>query len=375
MVSVIIPIYNGAVRIERVLSILKKSSFVSEVIIIDSGSTDDSVKIAAAYGAVVIETEKNSFNHGGSRTLAGKKACGDILVYMAQDAVPVNEHSIAKLVRPLLEDKEVGAVYGRQLPHNDATPFATHLRYFNYPSTSVVKSLKDKVTLRIKTPFMSNSFAAYKKSALEEIGWFKEKIIMAEDVFVGAKLLMARHKIAYAADALVYHSHNYTVFEEFKRYFDIGVFHRMECWLLDEFGKAEGEGLRYFKSELKYLQKNRQFHLIPESILRIGLKFVAYKLGYNHKWLPEWFIKKCSMHTNFWGGTAEGRGGRPIIATATRRTELKKAASIGGVTMVPEDAAALACAIESRSRTRRDGRNSAKRRASTRSRTAVRNGY
>jgi len=44
---------------------------------------------------------------------------------------------------------------------------------------------------------------------LEEIGWFREKLIMGEDTFAGARMLLAGYKIAYVADAQVYHSHNY----------------------------------------------------------------------------------------------------------------------------------------------------------------------
>ncbi len=300
MVSVIIPIYNGAEHIESNLSILGKSPVVNEIIVIDAGSTDNSIKIAESYGAVIVTTEKHSFDHGKSRTLGGKKASGDILVYMTQDAVPVNKHAIENLVKPLLENKEIGGSYGRQLPHHDATPFAAHLRAFNYPPRSSIKSLNDKETLGIKAPSISNSFAAYKKNALEKVEWFKEGIIMAEDFCAGAKLLMAGYEIAYSAEALVYHSHNYTAFEEFERYFDTGVFHRMESWILDEFGKAEREGLRYIKSELQYLSRSRRVHLIPESIWRIGLKYAGYKLGNNFELLPRWLIKKLSMHADFW---------------------------------------------------------------------------
>ena len=111
---------------------------------------------------------------------------------------------------------------------------------------------------------------------------------------------MAGYKIAYVADALVYHSHNYTAFEEFKRYFDIGVFHRMENWLLKEFGSAECEGLRYLKSELQYLIINRLVYLIPESFFRIGLKYLGYKTGNIYRMLPKWLVRKQSRQVHFW---------------------------------------------------------------------------
>ncbi len=305
MISVIIPTYNGAGQVEKLFSILKKSPVVNEIIIIDSGSTDASTKIANSYGVEVIETRKLSFDHGRNRTIAGKKAGGDILVYMTQDSFPVNEHSIESLTKPLVENNNIVASYGRQLPHHGVTPFGAHLRAFNYPPESKIKSLKDKETLGINALFISNTFAAYKRSALETIGWFKDGTIMAEDSYAGAKLLLAGHKIAYVAEALVYHSHNYTAFEEFERYFDIGVFHKMERWILEEFGKAEGEGLRYLKSELRYLSRSRRGYLIPESILRIGLKYLGYKLGNNYELSPKWLIRKLSMHADFWNKQVE----------------------------------------------------------------------
>ena len=199
-------------------------------------------------------------------------------------------------------ENEKSALYGRQLPFNDAR----HCRpSFLQLSPSRELNVEDKKSLGIKAPFMSNSFAAYKRSALEKVGWFagrgpcgfKKRIIMGEDTCAGAKLLMAGYKIAYVADALVYHFHNYTAFEEFKRYFDIGVFHRLENWLLKEFGSAEGEGLRYLKSELQYLIINRLVYLIPESFFRIGLKYLGYKTGNIYRMLPNGFRKLVAKST------------------------------------------------------------------------------
>ncbi len=68
------------------------------------------------------------------------------------------------------------------------------------------------------------------------------------------------------------------MWQEFKRYFDIGVFHKCENWILEEFGKPKGEGIRYIKSELRFLLDNCVYHLLPESFIRNILKFIGYKL-------------------------------------------------------------------------------------------------
>lgn len=297
MVSVIIPTYKGRGQIERLLPILKKSPDVNEIILISSSSSDS--EVASSLGVKIIEIKEHSFEHGNTRTLGGISANGNIIVYLTQDALPVNENSIKNLIKPLLDNEEVVATYGRQLPYPDASPFAAHLRMFNYPPESSIKSLRDKETFGIKAMFMSNSFAAYKKSALEKVGWFKKGIIMGEDTYVVAKLLLADYKIAYVSDAIVYHSHNYSAFQEFKRYFDIGVFHAGEKWILEQFGRVEGEGMRYVRSELKYLWKENPL-LIPSAILRTILKLIAYKLGTIEQYIPIWLKRRLSMHRRFW---------------------------------------------------------------------------
>ena len=245
---------------------------------------------------------RNEFDHGATRTFAGKRAHGDILIYMTQDTLLTDEHSIKNLVRPFYLYADMGATYGRQLPYLNASPFGAHLRYFNYPPHSYITAIGDKEKYSIKTAFLSNSFAAYRKKALEEVDWFKENIILGEDTYAGAKLLLSGHKLAYVAEATVYHSHNYSLGMEFKRYFDIGVFHKTEHWILTKFGKATGAGFKYIASELAYLLRYKQYHLIPQSFLRSGLKFAGYVFGKNYDKLPTNIIKRLSMHGSWWNG-------------------------------------------------------------------------
>ncbi|MEO1783966.1 glycosyltransferase family 2 protein [Thermodesulfobium sp. 4217-1] len=303
MLSVIIPTYNAEKYIERLfqslIENLKKSDEKSEIILIDSSSSDDTVKLAEKFGAMVYTVPKEEFDHGGTRSYAAKIAAGDILIFFTQDALLFDELSISNLTSHF-QYRDVGAVYGRQICYENTNPFGRHLRLFNYPEEFLVKEYKDKSKYGIKTAFMSNSFCAYRKTALDKIGYFKERLIMGEDTYAGALLLKAGYKIVYEPKAIVFHSHNYTVFEEFRRYFDIGVFHNSERWLLEEFGSAQGEGKRYIKSELNFLIKNGLYKSLPEYILRNLLKYTGYKLGMSYKILPKFLIKKFSMHKSWW---------------------------------------------------------------------------
>ena len=87
--------------------------------------------------------------------------------------------------------------------------------------------------------------------------------------------------------------------QEFQRYFDIGVFHARESWLLESFGKPEGEGGRFVRSELRYLGRHAPW-LIPSALLRTILKYSGYRLGRMEQRLPLWLKRRCSMHKGFW---------------------------------------------------------------------------
>jgi rhamnosyltransferase len=299
MTSVVIPTLNAGRQLRKLLMALQAQTIPCEIIIIDSASSDDTRPIAEHFGVRIIGIRREEFEHGRSRTVAAEMSKGDIVVYLTQDALPIDEHALERLIKPLADEK-VGAAFGRQVPTAESTAFGAHLRLFNYPEQSAVRSLSDKHRYGVKTPFLSNSFAAYKKKTLTEIGGFQENLIMGEDICAGARLLLAGYKIAYVSDAVVLHSHNYTVFQEFRRYFDIGVFHRNERWILTQFGGAGGEGLRYIKSEIVYLMKRGKHGLLPEFLLRNGLKFTAYHLGGHYKKMPLRLIKRMSMHKDWW---------------------------------------------------------------------------
>ncbi len=302
VISIIIPTYNASWYIKQQLNALLGQNLKHyEIFIVDSSSSDHTVATAKACKIRVTVIRKSEFDHGGTRTLAGKQTDGEILVYLTQDAIPLGENAVDDLVRPLREDEKVGAAYGRQIPHQNATPFAAHLRAFNYPTQSYVRNLSDKATFGLKTAFCSNSFAAYKRSALENVGWFKEKLIFGEDIHTCARMLGMGYKVAYVAEAAVSHSHNYSLCAEMKRYFDTGVFHKTENWLLEEFGGPEKEGVKYMLSEMRFLLTNRLPHLIPQSILRGILKFAGYKLGYHYDKLPDAVTRRLSLHRRWVG--------------------------------------------------------------------------
>lgn len=298
-VGLCIPTRNpGAFANQQASSIARQSLQPDVVLVIDSSSTDGSLDAYRNIGARVDTIDAATFNHGGTRQKGAELLDAEVIVFLTQDAILATPDSLQKLVASF-DDLSVGAAYGRQLARTGAGPIEVHARLFNYPAQGRTKSLEDKKALGIKTVFASNSFAAYRRADLMQIGGFPSKLIMGEDSYVVAKMLLAGKKIGYCAEATVFHSHDYSFAEEFRRYFDTGVFHARESWIRENFGYPQGEGVRYVKSELRYLAKENPF-LIPSALVRNGLKLGAFKLGLLEARLPTFIKRRISMMRSYW---------------------------------------------------------------------------
>ncbi|RMX03535.1 glycosyltransferase family 2 protein [Corticibacter populi] len=311
--TLIIPTRNAEPYLDALLAALElQTRQPDHVLVVDSSSSDATVPRLRAWGADVRVIDASRFNHGGTRRWASEQTDADALIYMTQDAVPADPHSFAHLLAELDGAPDIGAAYGRQLPHAGADLLAVHARAFNYPAQSQTKRLSDAPRLGIKTCFSSDAFCAYRHAAMDAVGGFPADVIGSEDAYLAARLLMAGYAVRYAASACVYHSHDYTLLQEFKRYFDIGVFYGREGWIRDAFGAAGGEGRRYVISELEMLKNSHQLHRLPEALLRSGLKLVGYRLGHMEKWLPASLKPHISMFGNYWR--------RPAVAGSDQRT-------------------------------------------------------
>jgi rhamnosyltransferase len=324
-VSLIVPTYNaGHAWADFILALhsqtlsLEDESGVKctvsiDVTIIDSSSTDDTAVLSRAAGFEVLVIDKQSFDHGGTRQFAFehilKKSKLDLIdlayqwvVFMTQDAILSDPSSLAQLLSGF-KNEQVGACYGRQLPHPAASLLSAHARRFNYPEVSSLKSMADKETLGIKTAFCSNSFAAYRVDVLAQIGGFPKRVILGEDMWVAAKMLHEGYSVAYVSEACVYHSHNYTYLEDFRRYFDTGVFHAEESWILKTFGVPTGEGKRYVLSELGLLKNQpwmQRVQLLFEISIRTSLKLLGYHLGKQHAHIPMLLKRRMGLFKAYW---------------------------------------------------------------------------
>lgn len=300
--SVLIPTLNGLKYLKKNIEILKtiNAKNHTEVIVIDSESTDGTVTFLEENNIRVIKALRRDFNHGSTRNILANESKGSYLVFLTQDAILTSEDSIYKLVEPMENNKEIAVTYGRQLPIEGAKFPGSFARDFNYPNYSQVKSLDDKSKYGIKTVFCSNSYAAYRKTDFVNVGGFPHHVILAEDTYTTAKIVLSGKRVAYVADACVYHSHDYTILQEFKRYFDIGVFYGRESWITENFNQAEGEGLKFLIANAKYIFKKGKYLYLLDLFLRNFAKLSAYRLGKMEQKIPQRIKFKISMHNYYW---------------------------------------------------------------------------
>ena len=135
------------------------------------------------------------------------------------------------------------------MPRPGADALESYVRLFNYPGRSEIRSFEDRKKYGFRTCFFSNSYAAYRVRALKEAGGFPSGLILGEDVGASANMLLDGWKLAYVADACVFHSHGYTAGAYFRRSFDIGVQHTQMRDKIRQFGGPEGMGVRYVLAE------------------------------------------------------------------------------------------------------------------------------
>lgn len=264
-ISVIIPTLNAEHEIEALLIALERQSIrPNEILVVDSASEDKTIELVQKHKIVrLLEIDRQDFNHGTTRDMALNESSGDFVCFLTQDAVPVSDDYLKRLVAPMVEDSNIALVSGRQLPKANARRFEQLVRDFNYPDTPSVRSKGDLEKFGIKTFFASDTCSAYRRTAYLECGGF-DHVNTNEDMLMAAKFIASGMKVAYEPRAEVYHSHNLTPSQQFARNRAVGFF--LETHADDLMQASEiGEGGRLVKA-------------VSSQLLREGnlVEFVAF---------------------------------------------------------------------------------------------------
>jgi rhamnosyltransferase len=308
LISVLIPVRNGGDELVRCLEAIAAQRIDAEfeVLVIDSGSTDGTAQRARDHGARVHEIPAAEFHHGRTRNLAVGMARGDILVWTTHDAYPDDERWLDRLTAPLREQEPgVGGVYGRQIAHHDATPPERYFLDFLYGPDARVQRAGSVEELTMETTLFSNANSAMPRELLERFP-FAGDVLIAEDQDWSRRVLLEGYAIVYEPLAAVRHSHPYTMFTAFRRFFESGVA-GSRTFLA---GGASAQrtlrrkGVDYARGELRWLVRSGHARWIPYTAVYEGLKFVGIQLGARHERLPLWLKKRWTRYPQWFTESA-----------------------------------------------------------------------
>jgi glycosyltransferase involved in cell wall biosynthesis len=225
-VSVIMRSKNSDWVIDRALAALFSQTFTDfELTVVDSGSTDRTLEIVRKYPCRLIQIEAKSYFPGAVLNSAIENTSGELIVFQNSDAVPLCQDSLAQLVAAFDEEK-VQAAFGRQVPRPEALPWVRRDYAASFP---------DHAT---SPPWMTLSlpFAAMRRSIWREHPFYTDAWA-SEDTEWGHWARQNGHLVHYVPEAVVMHSHNYTLRQLYGRRFVEGEADAFIYGGGDSFGK------------------------------------------------------------------------------------------------------------------------------------------
>ena len=359
----LIPTKNGEQYLEECLKMVfaQKTNFAYEVIIVDSESKDKTLRIIEKFqkqypghsegetrkilstpmrsfakvypefnrraqddkegrnrhkNSVVLQLKlyqipAEKFNHGTTRNLLASKARGEYLVYICQDVIPTNENWLANMIKPFEKDPEIAGVFGRQSPRKDCDPFqrksldefmdsfGKELTVYQLKSDDKEKEFEaNKHVLS----FFSSANSAIRRSVWEKIP-YRHVVALGEDQFWAKDILFAGYKKAYQPSANVYHSHNFGIWGQFKRWFDEFYHHKMvQNYVgVSSVWKILPLALRLWINDVRYIKSRKEYNFFQKIYWIIWIffmdltRFFSEYLGARCAKLPKWMQRRFSM--------------------------------------------------------------------------------
>ncbi len=229
--SVVIPTKNPGPIFRQVLAAVcsQETPFDYDVLVVDSGSTDGSVEFVREFAdprVRLLQIKPTEFGHGKTRNLAVANTTGEYAAVITHDALPADAHWLRAMVQTAESDPRIAGVFGRHIAYPSASPYTRRdlEGHFNNFSGEPVVSLDDRerydrdVSYRQRLHFFSDNNALLRRSVWQTHPY--PDVDFAEDQIWAKEIIEAGWKKAYCADGVVYHSHDYALFEKLQRSFD-----------------------------------------------------------------------------------------------------------------------------------------------------------
>lgn len=275
-ISIIVPIYNGEIYIKKLVGKLKeqKGDFFIELIALVSFSKDKSLEISKELFDKVLEVKK--FNHAKTRHEGALIADGDILVFITQDIFPYDNNWLRELVNFLNED--IIASFSKQVAYEDHSETEKIIRRFNYPDENRICNKQNEKVNGRKNIFYSDASSAILKTEFFKLGGYDFLTPTSEDVYLASKIIKSGKSFIYTAKSKIWHSHQLSLKDSYKRYRDIGKFEKLFEKEID-FSKTENEGKKLLMYLIKELIKKRKIKELLYLPFDIGARWMGYKIG------------------------------------------------------------------------------------------------
>lgn len=297
-VSVVIPVWNAESHLPDLLPCLldQRGVVVSEILLLDSMSTDRTASIASSHDRVRVLPEPD-FSHGGTRNRGIGMAREELVLLMTQDALPDHDSCFAELVAALNEDSAAYA-FARQIPYPGTNPMECYYLAQKFPKGG--KTVYHSGGEPVRSPeesFSSNVCAILKKSVWQNHP-FREDLMMGEDQEVSCRLQEAGYSVIYAGNAVVRHSHNYPLMSLFRRYFD-SVVALTQIFPDRNLNSNAASGVSFLKGEMLFLLRHHPLWLLYTPFY-LGAKTLATLLAHRAESLPSSLRTWCSMNRGYW---------------------------------------------------------------------------
>jgi rhamnosyltransferase len=270
-----------------------------EVIIVDSGSTDGTIQFIREHRNVtLIEIAPADFGHGRTRNLAIANAQGVFCALLTHDAIPVDRNWLANLVAAVEQDDRIAGAFGPHLAYPEHSIFTKRDLERHFQGFDQLPSVLDR---EIDPPRYTNDqgwrqvlhYYSDNNSCLRRSVWQKipyPDVDFAEDQIWAARIIEAGWKKAYARSAVVFHSHEYLIFERLQRAFDEALaFRQLFGYRLGgRLGWAIGSAVALSFSDWRWgRSQNVPVGQIMRRILEDFALVTGHSLGAYGEWLPE----------------------------------------------------------------------------------------
>src|SRR3990172_1320893 len=221
-ISVIIPTKDAGVDFEFLLKMYKTQKGIKEIeiVIVDSGSTDNTLEIAKANHAKIVTILPSEFSHSSARNLGAENATGDYFLFTVQDALPPTDTWLYELMT-VLRNNNVSAVSCAEFPREDADLFYRVISWNHYRFLGVNEA--DRI---YQLPNNPNYLTLRQNGQLSDLAClipndvfnkYKYRLNYAEDLDLGIRLIQDGEKIAFLGTIRIIHSHNRPAYYFLKR--------------------------------------------------------------------------------------------------------------------------------------------------------------